>query len=796
MNQHNEQMTGIKKLNNAGSAMIMALTVIALISILGTMALSSALLNVKLREMNRKSDKNFYYLEIALDEIYAQTGRMAGNMLRDNYVQVMDNLYKEGFKTNDEANIWLKKGFVEALAGEDGFNLVLSGTEGSQEESRENAAKKLKSFSDTIEEQSLAVSVDSVILETEEPIAADDGDVFPLTGEEKVYTGLTLKGLRLVYRNPEDGTESALTVDLKIKAPYVRFINEGDALLDYVLAANGGIDVNVNGTGNTVNHFVGNIYGDSITISHSVAEMESGLIAAAGSLTVDRGGELTVWPGAASDAQSRIWADGILVNFASTLKADNASIFVKDDLTLSGDNNSVTLSGSYYGYGNEGDNRKLKKETPDKSSAVIISGRGSRVDMTGLYSLLLAGRAYMRFDNTITDGRYVYPMGESLAVKATQTIYLIPESAVTLLWNGKTEAAGSNPVILPKEEDGYELTLKIQLSPENGGGIAEYLIQVENPAAEDDAGKGIHIFGPEPEESPVVPVIFNGKVYLYHNFESEGERRRYFTNYLEENASSFDALLEKSKITGFGAEPDSGGIYITDEDSGIQINTSGALYQVAGSDGTGDSHLFQLLETGEDGVGSSIQWINLAANLDASFKNLQRNMAETDRVGVRAAEAGSGFDFVLPVGNYVRLNEVAKLSGEPVYLEQDGCGVLLSGDSVMVELNGDGKATAEVNGKTYSMAGGLIVTSGDISVVGDGAFSGLLMSGGKIAVLGNADLTADGQTYEPLLQREEVSGYFYDYSDVAFTVTDDYKDFVLLENWSRSGREKEAQIDE
>ncbi len=116
-------------------------------------------------------------------------------------------------------------------------------------------------------------------------------------------------------------------------------------------------------------------------------------------------------------AKSRVWADGIELNASSTLTAEDADIFVKDDLTLKGDKNNVTLKGSYYGYGNEGDSSALEQETPNKSSAVIINDRGSSLDLTGLDSLILAGRAYMRFDDTITNGQYVYPMGESLAVK-------------------------------------------------------------------------------------------------------------------------------------------------------------------------------------------------------------------------------------------------------------------------------------------------------------------------------------------------------------------------------------------
>lgn len=790
-----------KKLNNAGSTMIMALTIVSLIAILGVMALSTALLNVKMRNLNRRSDKNFYYLETAMDEIYAQTGRMASNILKENYVEVMGLLYKDGYRTNDEANLQLKSKFISALLGEEALGIEMPLSDDNSVNNRKNAAEKLASFSDTIQEKNLDVSIGSIILEK---YTGQDGELsgnalksgraggMSASGSKEVYSGILFKDFCIMYTNPETGIESAITADLKITAPYVRFMNEGEALLDYVLAANGGIEVNVNGTGSPENYFAGKIYGKSFTVEHSKTEVASSLLTSAGTLTVGKGADLKISPDGNTGAQSRIWADGIRLDVSSELTAENASLFIKDDMTLSGDKNTVTLNGSYYGYGNEGDDRKLTKETPNKSSAIIINDRGSRLDMTGLDTLILAGRAYMRFDDTIT-GQDVYPMGESLAVKATQTIYLVPESSITLKWGGKEEKAGSNPVLLPEEEDAYTLVLHVKLPDNMGGKEADYLIQVDNPKAPDDNGKGISVSEYDRENSPAVPVILNGKIYVYYNFNSENDRRNYFNDYLKNDAGSFDKLLQKSGMTG-GKNPEgsfNGGIFI-EEDGGssTQINTSGSLYQVAGEDEGEDGHLFQLLEKGQNGVSSSIEWANLIGNLDVSFNNLKTNLAETDRVGGRAAEAATGLSAILPIGNYVKVEEVAKLNGEPVFLDVDGCYVLLSGDAVTVQLADDGEATVSTLGRTYSMKGGLVVSAKNIEVSGSGSFNGLLMAAGKISITGSAELTADGQTFEPILDRDEAAEYFYDYSDVASTVLNDYEDFVTRENWSRSGREQ------
>ncbi|WP_147347993.1 hypothetical protein [Clostridium sp. AM58-1XD] len=70
------------KLNNRGSAMLLVLTVISLIALLGFMSLSAAVTNWQIRMLGRKSERNFYFLETALDEIYSGLGEEAGECLK------------------------------------------------------------------------------------------------------------------------------------------------------------------------------------------------------------------------------------------------------------------------------------------------------------------------------------------------------------------------------------------------------------------------------------------------------------------------------------------------------------------------------------------------------------------------------------------------------------------------------------------------------------------------------------------------------------------------------------------
>ncbi|MCR4763621.1 MAG: hypothetical protein K5696_08820 [Lachnospiraceae bacterium] len=58
-----------------GQTFILVMTVTALATVLGVMAMSAALMGVRLRSMNRMADKNFYRLELALEEIRSGTAR-------------------------------------------------------------------------------------------------------------------------------------------------------------------------------------------------------------------------------------------------------------------------------------------------------------------------------------------------------------------------------------------------------------------------------------------------------------------------------------------------------------------------------------------------------------------------------------------------------------------------------------------------------------------------------------------------------------------------------------------------
>lgn len=790
------------KLGNKGSAMIMVLTIISFIAVLGVMSLSTALINIRMRGINRVSDKNFYYLETALDEIYAQTGRVASEILKEEYAMVLGELYQKDMDTDEKANEKLREEFMTALSKE--LDIKRSDTVQGNAENCKNAAEKLRTFAASFTPtpdgtESLTVTIDSVLFK--------EGSLDKMK-KDSADSGLLLEGVCLTYVNPETAMESALTVDLKINVPYIRFINNRAAFLDYILISNGEIRADSVGSLLTEAELNGNIYGDKIMVDKAAVTANTSLMAAAEAITVrQRGGSLTIGPDKDSGGESHIWADQIELDSGAELtSAENTVFYIRDDMTLTNNDNHVNLKGSYFGYGNEGNHEDGRiKETEDKSSAILLNDKNSRVDLTGLDSLILAGRAYLRF-NTMSENHspYIYPMGESLAVRSTQSMYLIPAEYITVMEGKKGEetpakAAEHNPLVFPEGID--RMILDITVPAEVTGGEARAETYVVTRGQKDDGSAQVINPSSSNTKTPAFLVTLSGKIYVYYNFSGDRERSEFFEGYLKEQGTSFEALLKKSGLTGnyVGGTEKESGIFIGDNS---RVVTSGSLYQVAGNQG-GDSELsFELLQTRQGGVGTSLTWIDLEKQLRTSFDNIKANLAETMKgKGIRQ-EAKAGGKSLLPMGNYVNISELNTLF-QAVCEEENGCAAYLSKDSVTVNLKGTG---AEVfrdgsfpEKSEFTMEGGLIVSGGDVTITGSGSFDGLIMADGMIrmnAAKGGAiTLNANPHAYEHILSHERVAKYFYDYSDTSSTVINNYADFVIRENWRRAGRGEGAASD-
>lgn len=83
-----------RKLNNKGNTLSIVIIGIFVLAILGTLILNVTATNLRIRSSEYKAEKQFYYAEKAIDQIYAGIGTEAMNSVRKSYNDVLKNYVK------------------------------------------------------------------------------------------------------------------------------------------------------------------------------------------------------------------------------------------------------------------------------------------------------------------------------------------------------------------------------------------------------------------------------------------------------------------------------------------------------------------------------------------------------------------------------------------------------------------------------------------------------------------------------------------------------------------------------
>lgn len=118
----------MKKLNNEGNSFIMVIVSLSFLAVLTAALLVAIALCYRLKIMDINSRDNFYYLEQAMDEIYAGLGAESMDKLNDAYTDTIEVIvyYDTESKSyvtmdNEEANKLLKQTYMKLLRGDEGF---------------------------------------------------------------------------------------------------------------------------------------------------------------------------------------------------------------------------------------------------------------------------------------------------------------------------------------------------------------------------------------------------------------------------------------------------------------------------------------------------------------------------------------------------------------------------------------------------------------------------------------------------------------------------------------------------
>lgn len=449
-------MLDLKRLDkdNRGSAIVMVIIALAFIAILGVTIMWMSLSNFRMKVTDSRNKQGFYTAETVFEQIKAGLQGDASEASDLAYSYVMQN-YHDWDEDKREAEF--KREFKKSL-----IKIISEDGTGSTTEFK---VSHLSRYIDG----NLNISIDNTHKGTpirylgarKSGVIGDKGDIegtaLSYAGDETAY--IVLKDIVLEYTD-DDGFYSEINTDIMITAPTTSFIDSSSLppVFKYAMIADEGIDV---GDGKlTVN---GGIYsgsdgirvgsGKELDINNFNSEytISKGPIVATKNSTVKISGGLS----------------GNNILYASDLEVDQANLDISgdtriaDDLSIAGNGSgySVKLSGRYYGFGAD----RFKNSD---SSAVVINGLNTNLNLSNLNKMVLAGRSFVATSkareqvNGVDTGdpkdlsgnsvpvytlnpNYDVKMGESIAVKGNQLAYLVPSECIAV---GSKSVKGKNPM--------------------------------------------------------------------------------------------------------------------------------------------------------------------------------------------------------------------------------------------------------------------------------------------------------------------------------------------------------------
>lgn len=424
-------------MGNRGSSMVMALVAVAFVAVLGTTIITMAVSALKMKSMEARAKKAYYNADMAVDEIYSGLGREAYLQVGNAYEYVISNLLKvEGdaiaMVSNEEANAVLRRSFYEFISRELFADCCVDGGVFAPE----SALSFGGSFSGMDNAKVAAMLTDylsdgyksdpDIFLSVE----VNSGPAVNMENKdgEYVISSVSINDVTVTYKNEVSDYFSQITVDFHIRFPENAVINivdnTSDILLsfkDYAFVSDERVE---SGNYVTVN---GGVYGQKgiELVGSPAAAAPVSMTMSGGNLVTKGDVKLTNNAGLIFD-NGRIWANNIELAGGAINISGGGSAYIKDDLTLTENTsvkNSAVITGSYYGYSMEGYGISASDASPDKSSAVIVNSKNSRLDLSGIKTLVLGGYGWVVYDEA---NNYFYRTGESIAIKDNQVAYIMP----------------------------------------------------------------------------------------------------------------------------------------------------------------------------------------------------------------------------------------------------------------------------------------------------------------------------------------------------------------------------------
>lgn len=743
--------------DNRGSGLIMVLIMVAFLSILAAVLMFAAYGGYRMRMEDRQGKDNFYTAETVLDEINVGLQKEVSAALSKAYQEVMVNysLYETPAKRGEKLYEIYYKELQKSLQLDDLHTSLYS-------------VEKLQGY---LSPELCGDGKNGIPADGSKANFGSYGAIVESTQDPDVYTlalksdGIVLKDLKVSYVN-QRGYVSIITTDIRIALPRVNFSQSATFpdLNQYCLIADQGLYAgNTNPAGSI--SFYGNVYAESMQLGEQTVDGTNFLAGRpvsfeapwkdAPALSGENEPSLVVCKEAmdvtktdVKTNENEVWCQDIILNSAKIYL--EGETYVQNDLKLEGTGSSVTLAGSYTGFG-------TSLGTPDQSSAIVVNGRDSSLDLSGLKSLNLGGHTYVATAGTqqmsgvhdSNDEVKDILMGESVAVKSNQLIYLVPPEALgcEILEDGVTVGESvfrSNPMKLEQYQeiknnpdkyvllDGNRRIAALGYKP-----LSDYMNQQS-------------LSGGGAEYRPTVivrPTNAGSLVYCYMQFKDEAAANQYFRDYYGVNAETVDKFTRiYADAIKMPSDTDAmlylhlaGNVLAYEEDSAASV-----------VDATDDYS--EKMKAQELSVIRSETFRALTTKMVSNLAQL--SMTEQGRT---VFENIVNEDGVRTLVNFFRANPV---DNQVILSTEDGS------QSVLLSLN-----DYEINSSTADNIH-MVVALGDVKVKKD--FKGVILSGGRVIVSDENDF--DGKVELKSLSLEE----FTELLKIKNTRAEDGKDYYVL----------------
>lgn len=471
---------------NSGSGIVLVLVCMLCVSMLGIMILYLSYTGLLIKVTERQSQENFYDATTAMDEVRAGVQKAASDSIAEAYKTMLSHYSDATYAAN------MKAKFQEEFTNE----FYAWKTDVKIGQSSLPVSTALISSTNTYNTDVLS----SFLTSAHAVLSGTGGNAVV---RDAAAGTITLKGITVTYTDPKKGYSTTVTSDISVVMPDFSYVISNysvSGLPSYALIAQNAISCSgINDT--TVK---GSAYGGTITTPATFAKR---LIFSGG--TVICGGGVTAAGSSPSgsitaDNTASLWANRLNVGNSSSLLLQGSS-YVQDDLELAG-RSKAELAGNYYGFGSSADDAT-------KSSAIIVNGAGTTLDLSNAKRLMLAGHSFV-WNNGTDTGKTDVMMGESVSVRENQMVYLVPKEYLT--------GAGDNPLIYTGTEPTVTLSSKVLWDGKTFADYGAALYPVHN----------------------VYPGASDQKiVYYFVKFDSAAHANDYFKSYFAHNTAKINSYV-------------------------------------------------------------------------------------------------------------------------------------------------------------------------------------------------------------------------------------------------------------